>query len=125
MPTYGEPGPNPGRYFGGGGAGTASGGPAPSSTVSGGVGGGGPATNGSSCPQGIGSPGTANMGGGGGGARDYGSGPAPAGATGGSGIVIIRYVTADASPSVSGGNVVQTCGSDTIRIFTGPGTFVA
>ena len=124
VPTYGEPGPSPGRYFGGGGAGTASG-PTGSGTVQGGVGGGGNATNGSSPSQVIGCAGTANMGGGGGGARDYGSPASPVGAVGGSGIVIIRHVTACASPTASGGNLVQTCGSDTVRIFTGPGTFAA
>ena len=65
------------------------------------------------------------MGGGGGGARDYGPGGSPVGAVGGSGIVIIRHVTACASPTASGGDLIQTCGSDTIRVFTGPGAFVA
>ena len=57
------------------------------------------------------------------------SGAAPTGArsggAGGSGIVIIRHATADATPAVSGGDVVATCGSDTIRVFTGSGTFTA
>ena len=124
VPSYGEPGPSPGRYFGGGGAGTASG-PTGSGTACGGVGGGGNATNGASPTQVIGCAGATNMGGGGGGARDYGPGGSPVGAVGGSGIVIIRHVTACASPTASGGDLIQTCGSDTIRVFTGPGAFVA
>ena len=96
-PSYGTPGPAPGRYFSGGGGGYVNG--------AGGAGGGGTAPN---------SAATVNTGGGG-----------SACAAGGSGIVIIRYVTADASPSVSGGNSTGTCGSDTIRVFTGPGTFVS
>jgi len=96
-PSYGTPGPSPGRYFSGGGGGYVNG--------TGGSGGGGTAPN---------SAATVNTGGGG-----------SACAAGGSGIVIIRHVTADASPSVSGGNATATCGSDTIRIFTGPGTFVS
>jgi hypothetical protein len=96
-PSYGTTGPAPGRYFSGGGGGYVNG--------AGGAGGGGTAPN---------SAATVNTGGGG-----------SACAAGGSGIVIIRYVTADASPSVSGGNATTTCGSDTIRVFTGPGTFVS
>ncbi len=101
-PSYGTPGPAPGRYFAGGG-----GGYGPSSP--GGSGGGG----GYALPAG-GNAGTVNTGGG-----------SSACLTGGSGIVIIRYVTADASPSVAGGDATATCGSDTIRVFTGPGTFTA
>ena len=95
-PSYGTTGPAPGRYFSGGGGGYISG--------AGGSGGGSPYPGN----------GTPNTGGGG-----------SATGTGGSGIVIIRHVTADASPSVSGGNSTTTCGSDTIRVFTGPGTFVS
>jgi len=68
-PTYGTPGPAPGRYFAGGGAGRGSVAP-----IGGGAGGGGPA----------GTVGTTNTGGGGGGGE-------PPGGNGGSGIVIIRY----------------------------------
>jgi|TARA_A100001015_G_scaffold307383_1_gene403182 hypothetical protein len=110
-PSYGMPGPAPGRYFaGGGGAGVYTG-----TKGAGGCGGGGP---GNTSGNNNGSNGTANTGGGGGGGdtNKY---------TGGSGIVIIKHTTADASPAVSGGNVVLTCGSDTIRIFTGDGTFVS
>ena len=123
VPSYGEPGPNPGRYFGGGGGGglydTS---PEQPAGNNGGIGGGG---NGGS--PGAGSAGTANTGGGGGGAGRSGSAPigSRSGGAGGSGIVVIRHTTADASPSVSGGNVVATCGSDTIRIFTSDGTFTS
>ena len=95
-PSYGTTGPAPGRYFSGGGGGYAGG--------SGGSGGGSPYPGN----------GTTNTGGGG-----------SATNAGGSGIVIIRYVTTDGSPAVSGGNATTTCGSDTIRVFTGPGTFTA
>jgi hypothetical protein len=97
-PSYGTTGPAPGRYFSGGGGGY--------QTGTGGSGGGGNAGNASG----------ANTGGGSGG-RTSSSGNA------GSGIVIIRHVTADASPSVSGGNATATCSSDTIRVFTSDGTF--
>ena len=118
-PSYGTPGPAPGRYFAGGGGGATEGG----SNAAGGSGGGG---QGGPAPgsAGAGVAGTANTGGGGGGG---GRGPGTSGdydgGTGGSGIVILQHVTADASPSVSGGNVTATCGSNTIRIFTGSGTF--
>jgi len=80
-PSYGTPGPAPGRYFAGGGAGAGCG-PSPSGT--GGSGGGGPAGN-----SGVGgNPGGTNTGGGGGGAGDGSSIPSGAG---GSGIVVIRY----------------------------------
>ena len=75
-PSYGTPGPAPGRYFAGGGGGA---GNAPSTGGTGGSGGGG--QGGVSVSQ---TSGTANTGGGGGG------GGTPAG-SGGSGIVVIRY----------------------------------
>jgi len=68
-PSYGLPGPSPGRWFAGGGSGESS------PTGSAGGGGGAP-----------GNPGSANTGGGGGGT----DGPTPAG-NGGSGIIVIRY----------------------------------
>jgi hypothetical protein len=68
-PTYGTPGPAPGRYFAGGGAGRGTVAP-----IGGGAGGGGPG----------GTAGTTNTGGGGGGGE-------PCCGAGGSGIVIIRY----------------------------------
>ena len=110
-PTYGTPGPAPGRYFAGGGGG----GVYTGTKGAGGDGGGGP---GNQSSNNNGANGTANTGGGAGGGDTHKY-------TGGSGIVIIKHATADASPAVAGGNVVLTCGSDTIRIFTGDGTFVS
>jgi len=101
-PTYGTTGPAPGRYFSGGG-----GGYGPAST--GGSGGGGTYA----LPAG-GNAGTVNTGGG-----------SSSCLTGGSGIVIIRHITTDGSPSNAGGDATAVCGSDTIRVFTGPGTFTA
>jgi len=69
-------------------------------------------------PGGTGSE-PANSGNGGG-----GTGDSRGAANGGSGIVVIRYTTADAPPGTSGGSK-STCGSDTIHVFTGPGTFSA
>jgi len=110
-PSYGTSGPAPGRYFaGGGGGGTYIG-----TKGAGGDGGGGP---GNSSGNNNGANGADNTGGGGGGGDTHKY-------TGGSGIVIIKHATADASPAVSGGNAVITCGSDTIRVFTGDGTFVS
>ena len=79
-PSYGTPGPAPGRYFAGGGGG------ARDDAGTGGAGGaGGGGAGGSSDQDGVN--GTTNTGGGGGGTADQ---PATSGA-GGSGIVIIRY----------------------------------
>jgi hypothetical protein len=79
-PSYGTPGPAPGRYFaGGGGGGHASG----NTAGAGGSGGGGTGTT-----SGAGTPGTVNTGGGGGGGEGNSGG---AGGSGGSGIVVIRY----------------------------------
>ena len=108
-PSYGvAPNPSntgPGQYFAGGGGGGWI------TTSDGGYGGGGGTP---------GVAGTANTGGGGGG----GHSPSPyaAGGAGGSGIVVIRHLTASGG---SGGNATGTCGSDTIRVFTGSGTFTA
>jgi len=81
-PTYGTPGPTPGRWFAGGGGGGTNGG-----FDNGGTGGGG--RGGDSYPSAVsdGSAGTTNTGGGGGG----GSGSSRGGYAGGSGIVILRY----------------------------------
>ena len=106
-PTYGTPGPNPGRYFAGGGGGSGGYGGAAGTPGSGGAGGGG---------GGCGVAGTVNTGGGGGGYRTSTAG------NGGSGIVALKYTTACASPTVSGGTA-YTCGSYTIRVFTSDGTF--
>tara|TARA_R100001126_G_scaffold32888_1_gene18529 strand:- start:203 stop:1537 length:1335 start_codon:yes stop_codon:yes gene_type:complete len=110
-PSYGTSGPAPGRYFAGGGGGGAYVG----TKGAGGDGGGGA---GNTSGNNNGANGTDNTGGGGGGGDTHKY-------TGGSGIVIIKHATADASPAVSGGNAVITCGSDTIRVFTGDGTFVS
>jgi hypothetical protein len=80
-PSYGTPGPvSSTRYFAGGGGGSNE---RPGTAGSGGAGGGGAGFQNAS---GAGTAGTANTGGGGG-----GSGSPYAGATGGSGIVIVRY----------------------------------
>jgi hypothetical protein len=88
-PSYGTPGPAPGRYFAGGGAaGTYD--ANPGSTISGGAGGGGPAF-GSNGPTSLaGTAGTANTGGGGGSDATY-CGTSNSPGAGGSGIVVIRY----------------------------------
>jgi hypothetical protein len=84
-PSYGTPGPAPGRYFSGGGGGGAGGGPGPA--TAGGAGGGGAGGISSPAPLENGQNGTTNTGGGGGGAYSTNR----AGGTGGSGIVVIRY----------------------------------
>jgi hypothetical protein len=87
--SYGEPGPNPGRYFGGGGGAGAGLWPPGAAYGGGGIGGGG---NGKANPTQPCGPttwaGLTNMGGGGGGGNNS---PSDNGANGGSGIVIIRY----------------------------------
>ena len=80
-PTYGTPGPTPGRYFAGGGTG---GNPAPG--VLGGVGGGGTGADDNPPNVADGTAGTVNTGGGGGGGQGFRGGYA-----GGPGIVILRY----------------------------------
>ncbi len=108
-PSYGvAPNPSntgPGRYFAGGGGGGWT------TDSDGGYGGGGGTP---------GTAGTANTGGGGG--AGHIPSPYAAGGAGGSGIVVIRHLTASGG---SGGNATGTCGSDTIRVFTGSGTFTA
>ena len=114
-PSYGTPGPAPGKYFaGGGGAGNY-----PGSNPSGGAGGGG--RGGSGSPAVIGLAGCTNTGGGGGGGVQPTYTNAKAG---GSGIVILRHATSCGS-CATGGNATATCGSNTIRVFTGDGTFTA
>jgi hypothetical protein len=85
-PSYGTPGPAPGRYFAGAGGG---GGSCSAPTIGiGGAGGGGAGGSGNPTPGGNpGVAGTVNTGGGAGGASYNCS----AGAAGGSGIVVIRY----------------------------------
>ena len=75
-PSYGTPGPAPGRYFAGGGGGASD-----NTAGTGGSGGGGGGNN----PPGT--TGTTNTGGGAGGSARTN----PIGSTGGSGIVVIRY----------------------------------
>jgi len=93
-PSYGTPGPAPGRYFSGGGGGVTYGNAEPNAgtvQVAGGSGGGGP--GGRRTPLTAGTAGTSNTGGGGGGAGfDNVSSPCVAASgAGGSGIVVIRY----------------------------------
>jgi len=112
---------DPVAYAGGGGGGMYLQPAYPSPTNgAGGLGGGGAAGSGAG---GNGVAGGANTGGGGGAASSGGTNPScRCGGAGGSGIVILRRVTA-CSTSTSG--TVTTCGSDTIHSFTGDGTFVA
>ena len=85
-PSYGTPGPAPGRYFaGGGGGGTWGNTPSPVGT--GGLGGAGGGGNGAGDITNA-QAGTTNTGGGGGGGS---SNPVKANGAGGSGIVVIRY----------------------------------
>ena len=88
-PSYGTPGPTPGRFFGGGGGGASA--PTTVPTPSTGGAGGGGAGGRSSTNTGIrnGTPGTVNTGGGGGGGGAFPTGGD--GGSGGSGIVILRY----------------------------------
>jgi hypothetical protein len=124
-----------GRGQGGGGAGGAApGGNAPGGNNDGGPGGPGVATSISGSPTtkaagGKGGSYQNNPGGAGSEPANSGNGGAGTGcsrsaADGGSGIVIIRYTTADA-PSGTSGGTKTTCGADTIHTFTGPGTFTA
>jgi len=63
--------------------------------------------------------GTANTGGGGGGTRDAGTN-----GSGGSGVVIVRYLTAVASGVTITGGTATTDGLYTVRTFTGSGSLV-
>lgn len=84
-PSYGTPGPAPGRYFAGGGGGGNQP-PAGTSQAPGGAGGGGTGALSTGCTQAT--AGTVNTGGGGGGGL---SAPVEPNGSGGSGIVAIRY----------------------------------
>jgi hypothetical protein len=86
-PSYGTPGPAPGRYFSGGGGGGVEFDYPTSVAGPGGSGGGGAGARGTSNATG----GTANTGGGGGGSGNDGGVGAGSGGTGGKGIVVIRY----------------------------------
>ena len=68
-------------------------------------------------------PGIANTGGGGGGAA--GTGPNLIGQAGGSGVVILRMLTADYSGTTSGSPTVTTSGSDTILTYNASGSYTA
>ena len=98
---------------GGGGGSTQGGG----TSGSGGLGGGGAAGNGASGNY-TGTSGTANTGGGG------GAGNTASGGNGGSGVVIVRYLTADASGWTISGGTSTTSGSYTIHTFTSSGSLV-
>jgi hypothetical protein len=85
-PSYGTPGPAPGRYFAGGGGGGING---PGAGGAGGSGGGGAGSN--TIPV-AGGAGTVNTGGGGGSGGNTSTSPCTSGGgAGGSGIVLIRY----------------------------------
>ena len=97
-------------YYGGGGGGGSYGN---SGTALGGIGGGGRGGLGNSPLAVVGTP---NTGGGGGGAGEAQSNP---GRSGGSGVVIVRYL---GSPSGTGGTITQV-GGYTIHTFNSNGTF--
>jgi hypothetical protein len=63
--------------------------------------------------------GSVNTGGGGGGTRDAGTN-----GSGGSGIVIVRYLTADAATATITGGTATTSGLYTVRTFTASGSLV-
>ena len=116
-PSYGTPGPSPGRFFAGGGGGGTESGPG----GAGGAGGGGAAGS-----PGAGTAGTTNTGGGGGGA---GRGPSGGGdfnaGNGGPGIVVLRVPTSGKPGSFAvapGTNTTFTDGSCTVAVFTVTGT---
>ena len=94
-------------YAGGGGGGTYVGG----TVGSGGTGGGGDA--GASGGDNVGADGTDGLGGGGGGAS-WGSGPGADGGDGGSGIVLLRMLTANYSTTVSGNETPIVDGDYTV-----------
>ena len=102
-----------GNYYAGGGGGG-------SYSASGGVGGSSIGGNGSQgSTSGTPTSGAANTGSGGGGAGGTGT----AGADGGSGIIILRYATADANYTTTGLTPTETTdGTDTILSFTTVGT---
>jgi len=83
---------------------------------SGGTGGGGDAGAGNPAAT-TGTAGTANTGGGGGGCQNQNTG------AGGSGVVILRFATADYSGTTTGSPTVTTDGTDTILTFTGSGSY--
>ena len=89
--------------------------------IAGGAGGGGAA--GVSANGYVGQPGTPNTGGGGGGATWYTNQNSRKGGDGGSGIIILRYATADVNYTAAGLTPTETIdGTDTILSFTTVGT---
>lgn len=96
-------------YAGGGGAGSNGNGGG-----TGGTGGGGAGTG-----SGTGTSGDTNKGGGGG--ASYGAN----GASGGSGVVILRLATSKYTGSITGSPTVTTDGTDTILVFNSSGTYTA
>jgi hypothetical protein len=99
-------------YLAGGGGGGTCGGPGGTAGLGGGGAGGTGNNNGSN--------GTTNTGGGAGGAGNTNSG-AKIGGTGGSGVIIIRYL----GPQRASGGTVTSNGSYTYHTFTGSGSFIA
>lgn len=97
-------------------AGGGGGGPYSAAASDGGLGGGGNSSGGgTSTPA---HPGVVNTGGGSGGVGYYG-----AGASGGSGVVILRVKTAKYSGTTTGSPTVSTSGSDTILVFNSSGSY--
>jgi len=110
-------------YASGGAAGAYSGGSVGS--VSAGGGGAAGTPTGASAKN-LGTNGTANTGGGAGGGSDSGAGGTEiAGATGGSGVVILSVPTANYTGTTTGSPTVTTSGSNTILKFTGSGSYTA
>jgi len=110
-----------GGYFAGGGGGGTYNGANSKSIAAGGSGGGGAGgiSGGSSGNTGA-ITGTVNTGGGGGGGIDSYNG-----VNGGSGVVILRVLTADYSATISGSPTVTTVGDYKLIKFTGTGSYTA
>tara|TARA_R100001510_G_scaffold54503_1_gene57296 strand:- start:43 stop:1416 length:1374 start_codon:yes stop_codon:yes gene_type:complete len=105
-------------FAGGGAGGSDPPGSSPQPNNPGGAPGGGGV--GGSRPNNNSTDGSTNSGGGAG-----GQGANHPGQSGGSGVVIIRYTTADAPGSATSTGTTSTVGSCTVHVFTGPGTFTA
>lgn len=111
-------------YYAGGGGGSTYTGGGGNAQSNGGLGGGGKGGGGNTLPSTVGLVNT----GGGGGAGGYGSGPdglSQAGATGGSGVVILSVPTASYSATTTGSPTITTSGANTIIKFTGIGSYTA
>ena len=122
--SLGTDGPNPGRYFAGGGSGGHTSGPgAATAAVAGGGGaskGGSPTSSNAVASRGV--DGIAGTGGGAG--APNAASPSVQGAQGGSGTVIVRYQIGEltAIAKATGGSI-SYYGGKTIHTFTGSGTF--